>query len=600
MKKLNSFLTLIDIYGTRFHLLTNQKLKFKTWIGGIITLILSLIGLSFIYIFGKDFFFRKNPSFTESTIGEGYKIIDLSKEKIIIAFRIEDMNGNYINTSKYLYPKIVYYSAIPGEDGKSRSNHKEEYIPYRLCEESDFEGSDNFVLLYGTLFCIEWKNKSFGGYWDNEFLYYFSLRIFYCNNSEYYTNDINNKCSSVEELNELFSDKVLFSVYYSTVQFRVDDLKSPLSRQHTNYFTFLSHNFRKNDKLFLNEQIVNDDQGWLVSSDKNISTWGGNEIKSDYEYYDNDKITTQGFSSMIYSFNIYMTSTKNYYTRKYMKVPDILSMIGGLITFINIFGKNIYIPINLTMKKLKIINQLFDFIEEENTRIESGTVINNNSILYKLNDTCSTDKNNLNNKSNTNHDLISNYNKKLYSFHHNLNKDNKQKKKNKNTNKLKFKNYSTDYINKKKNNNQSIKKKNSNKIKVPEKAVNIVIQRNLEKYLICCCVKNKKKDIYDYVNEIYNEKCEILNYFNIFKDIGFIKDIFFNPNQVLAINSIKSIKKISINFKNNFNLINNQNNNNNIIYYFTNRFKSKKNNKIDNYIFDKLEEDIKERIKKKL
>ena len=121
----------------------------------------------------------------------------------------------------------------------------------------------------------------------------------------------------------------------------------------------------------------------------------------------------------------------------------------------------------------------------------------------------------------------------------------------------------------------------------------------MEKYLICCCVKNKKKDIYDYVNEIYNEKCEILNYFNIFKDIGFIKDIFFNPNQVLAINSIKSIKKISTNFKNNFNLINNQNNNN-IIYYFTNRFKSKKNNKIDNYIFDKLEEDIKERIKKKL
>ena len=90
MKKLNSFLTLIEIYGTKFHLLTNQKLKFKTWIGGIITLILSLIVLVLIYIFGKDFFFRKNTSFTEPTIGEGYKIIDLSKEKILIAFQIEN------------------------------------------------------------------------------------------------------------------------------------------------------------------------------------------------------------------------------------------------------------------------------------------------------------------------------------------------------------------------------------------------------------------------------------------------------------------------------------------------------------------------------
>ena len=600
MQKLNSFLTLIDIYGTKFHLLTNQKLKFKTWIGGIITTILSLIGLIFIYIFGEDFFFRKNPSFTQSTIGEGYEKIDLSKEKISIAFRVEDMNGNYLNISKYLYPKIVYYSAIPGEDGKSRSNHKEEYISYRLCEENDFEGSENFVLLYGTLFCIEWKNKTFGGYWDNEFLYYFSLRIFYCNNSEYYTNDNNTKCSTVDELNELFSNKVLFSVYYSTVEFRIDDLKNPLSRKHTNYFTFLSHNFRKNDKLFLNEQIVNDDQGWLISNYKNISIWGGNEIKSDYEYYDNEKITTEGFSSMIYSFNIYMTSTKNYYTRKYMKVPDVLYMIGGLITFINIFGKSIYIPINLTMKKLTIINQLFDFIEEEKTTIDNLTIINQNSVLTKLNDNYSNEKINSEKKNNNNRDLISSYNKMLYSFNNSMDNTNRPKEKNNNMNKLKSKNYSTGQIYQKEKNSQLIKKYKSNKLKIPEKVVEIVIKRNLDKFFFFFCIKKKKKDIYDYVSEIYNEKCEILNYFNIFKEIRFIKDIFFNPNQILAIDSIKTIKKISLNFKNNFNSINNGNNKSNIIYYFTNRFKSKKNNKIDNYIFDKLEEDIKEMVKKKL
>ena len=171
MKNFNSLLTLIDIYGSKFHLLINKKLKYKTWIGGVTTTFLSIIGLTFIYLFGNDFFFRKNPSFTESTIGEGYKTINLTEEKVIIAFRIEDMNGNYVNTSNYLYPKVVYYSAIPGEDGKSRSDFKEEFISYRLCEESDFEGSENLITLYGTLFCIEWKNKTFGGYWDHEFLY---------------------------------------------------------------------------------------------------------------------------------------------------------------------------------------------------------------------------------------------------------------------------------------------------------------------------------------------------------------------------------------------------------------------------------------------
>ena len=600
MKNFNSLLTLIDIYGSKFHLLINKKLNYKTWIGGVTTTFLSIIGLTFIYLFGNDFFFRKNPSFTESTIGEGYKTINLTEEKVIIAFRIEDMNGNYVNTSNYLYPKVVYYSAIPGEDGKSRSDFKEEYISYRLCEESDFEGSENLITLYGTLFCIEWKDKTFGGYWDNEFLYYFSFRIFYCNTSKYYSN--NTKCSSVEELNELFSDKLLFSVYYSTVEFRVDNYKKPLSKKHTNYFTFLSYNFRKNDKIFLNELIVNDDKGWIINSHKNTSIWGGNEIKSDYEYYDNDKVTTEGFSSMIYSFNIYMKSTKSYYTRIYLKIPDVLYKIGGLITFFNILGKTINTSINLSMKELTIIRQLFDFTEEEQTKSLSynkNRFNNSKLVLTNLNNSNSTNTLLFNNKkSNDNHDFIYSHNKRLFSVH--WNNINSQQKKNKNrNNKVKKVNFKTDIYTSKINEKEikEMKKPKIAKIEEPEKAIKIIIKKDLNKYLICCCSKNKKKDIYDFINEIFNEKCDILNYFNLFKDIGFIKDIFFTSNQILAIDSIK---KLNINCKNEIkSMVYYENKIYKIINYFTNKFKSRTNSKIDNYIYEKLEHNIKDKIKRK-
>ena len=53
-----------------------------------------------------------------------------------------------------------------------------------------------------------------------------------------------------------------------------------------------------------------------------------------------------------------MSSDKIYHTRKYMKIQEIFSMIGGLLTFFHFIGKNINISINLSMKKSKIVENL--------------------------------------------------------------------------------------------------------------------------------------------------------------------------------------------------------------------------------------------------
>ena len=599
MKKINSLLTIIDIYGTKFHLLMNKQLKFKTWIGGIITIILSLIGITFIYFFGEDFFFRKNPSYTESKIGEGYKTINLAKEKIIVAFRTEDINGNFLDSSKYIFPKVIYYSAVPGEDGKSRSNYKQEYISYRVCEESDFEGNENFISLYGTLYCIEWKNLTFGGYWDNEYLYYFSLRLFLCDNNTIYSSNNISKCTSIEDLNNFFSQDVYFSIYYTTTEFRVDSLKNPLSRKHTTYYVTLSHNLRKNERLYLNEQILNDDQGWLISNYKNISVWGADNIKSDFNYFDNEKTITEGYSAMFYSLNIYMASTKYYYTRKYMKIPDVLSMIGGLITLINLIGKFLNISINLSLRKLEIIEKLFDFSDKKLTKSFSFDNINflNSTILANLNKSNSFDQLDEQNYKNHNEKtLIMDYNKKRFSFNNKNNIGNQKSQDTKFNVKIKKSKFSTEIPKKIKENKSKPKKKEKIvKIEIPKNADNLLIRKDLKRILICCYSRKGEKDIYDLMNEIFNEKCDIIYYFKFCKEMGFIKEILFNPNQILALDFTK---KINININNNFDSINdnNQMKKIKIINYFSKRFKSKTNNDIDNFIFDKLELNIKQKI----
>ena len=618
VKQIRAFFLFIDIYGTKFHLFLNHQLKFKTWIGGIITIILSVIGLIFIYIFGNDFFFIKNPSYTHSSIGEDYKKINLTNEKVIIAFRFEDDYGLIPETSKYIFPKIYYYSAIPGEDGEYRSDYKEEYISYRKCVDNDFEGDQNLISLYGDLYCIEWENKTFGGFWDNKFIYYFEIRLFYCKNGENYSFN-NSICPTIQELNDYFSKQIYFSIYYTTVNFHVNDLKKPLIRTHSNYFTYISHNFRKTERIFLSEQILNDDQGWIISQHKNISCWGFDSFSSDYKYYENNLLNIEGFSTLFYSINIYMDSNKHYYTRKYMKIPDVLSMIGGLLTFFNLFGKIINRPINLSIKKLEIIERFFDFgedkkkykkeidfdnnINQNNKSTISNYLINSKSKLVNLSNSYSNimNKKEVNDKrNNKNNSSIFIYNKNLNSFR-GLNDLNNKSNQLKNSNQtINNKYYSVNSILKINISKFNMPKKKGikyNKKKLSEIMVKTMVKEDLKRkfFNICCCLhKNKKRDIYDLTNEIYSEKCDIFNYFRLLKDVNIIKEIFFNHYQIMA---IEFIKKINININDRFNpIINNQKKLNYLINYFKNRFKSKKNSNIDNYIYNELEEDIKKKI----
>ena len=152
-----------------------------------------------------------------------------------------------------------------------------------------------------------------------------------------------------------------------------------------------------------------------------------------------------------------MTNEKKYYTRKYMKIQDLLSIIGGLFTFFNLLGQKISYSINIKMKKFKIIEKFFDFEEDiETERNKKMNNNNNNSISNLIN-------NSILNNSYSNTNIM---NKNTY-----IKKDNE----NKNINNILMAFHSTDNLNnynKNLNNkkvlfgNFVIKKVKSNKIEV--------------------------------------------------------------------------------------------------------------------------------------
>ena len=53
------FFKQIDIFGTKFHFLTYKKHKFKTFIGGIMTLVIYILAFLIIFFLEDDFFIEK-------------------------------------------------------------------------------------------------------------------------------------------------------------------------------------------------------------------------------------------------------------------------------------------------------------------------------------------------------------------------------------------------------------------------------------------------------------------------------------------------------------------------------------------------------------
>ena len=357
----------IDIIGSKFHFYQGKSPKRKTIIGGFLTIFMLVTFTTLIIIFGSNFFTRKNPSVTMSIENDlKYEIIDLKKEKVFFAFRIEDYNGNFVNVSEILYFKIFYYSGEEDENGIYHSKINNEYLSYHICNDTDYNDRD-LSKNYGILYCPDLGGKKFGGYWDSPNLYYFEIQVFFCENGSNYSSK-NQKCTSIEKLRDFFNqdNPKFFAFYYPLIEFNPLSYTNPIRKRYKNYYYILNYRLQRNDDVFLKKTIMNDDKGWLFNKYVNFSDWGVDSFRTTYAYYWDDDLTFEGTSSKIYELNLYTTMEKNYYSRYYMKIQNVIAIAGSLINLIFYICELLTAFVGDNILKLEIIQNTFDFSDRNN------------------------------------------------------------------------------------------------------------------------------------------------------------------------------------------------------------------------------------------
>ncbi len=170
MKSIVPVISSLDAYGSLFSFTINRESKYKTFLGGMISLLSFLFIGSFTFLFGKDFFFRKNPKivFVQENLSAQINRGKISNKNLTIAWRIEDTNRKQVSyTSDLFYTSIAYYSYIFSYE-KNETIKIKKNIPVKKCNEIFAVGEFPDFLI------------------DHNYLYYFNASEWNCVDFEFF------------------------------------------------------------------------------------------------------------------------------------------------------------------------------------------------------------------------------------------------------------------------------------------------------------------------------------------------------------------------------------------------------------------------------
>ena len=360
----------LDIFGTTFTFYIEKHRKYYTTLGGVLSVISIFIGIIVFVFISIDDFMHNNPISTTSTSEEGHKNIKFGNEKVWIPWRIRDFGGKTINHIDFLYPIIYYYQGLRNET--NYMNVKYRHLDYKLCNETLMKNNSKQFIIdmdLNQLFCIDMDDLDVGGNWDADFLNLVTLDLYNCKDGIDYDEN-NSNCTTYDKIEEIAgkNNNLQFEIYYPIVNYQPMNKKNPIFIKYINYFYHLSRFSNKIERLHLQKHILNDDQGFFLTSIKSYSYWGIFSLNGDsYSIGNKRDLMNEGSTSRFYSFNIYIKNEIVYYNRSYKKIFLIIANGLPIVNIIINCFKCFVKAIKISSGNRKLTELLFENLKERKT-----------------------------------------------------------------------------------------------------------------------------------------------------------------------------------------------------------------------------------------
>jgi hypothetical protein len=368
-----NILATADIYGSPFMFTTFGTYKFKTSFGGILTGLTLVIAVLFSFLFGRDFYFRKNPKIVISEINPKDPVaIPINTTNFTIMFRVDNYDNKPLwDFQKYFYLEWMYGIRRWNDTLKSQESVGALPLDIKLCSElkSILPETAQMYNLDDWL-CIDLYQYNatitMGGSYEDKFFNNLYFTIYFCDGLGDHTINGINKCSNLTEAYHwLETTSAVFSMMYPVAYFNPNSLDKPLDFKMKTYSFPLQLNLVKWDYFSFSQIKLADDIGWIVQNVKNSTIPTFQEQNFDYRFYTVDNMATPGSDSNIYTLLLQFTKQTILYSRSYMKIQELLAVMGGFVTTTMSIFRIISMLMNMLIRNVYIFDELFSYDEKD-------------------------------------------------------------------------------------------------------------------------------------------------------------------------------------------------------------------------------------------
>lgn len=352
----------LDVYGVRTEFFIGKASKFKSSLGGFLSLIFIFSALILFFLLGNDMITSRNPELVTSEVyNHQPSRSTVGKNGYFFIFGME--NSNY----QHFYDDSIYdvflqnITIISNETGSITTVSD---IPIERCSEDHLPADLKSYFLrvvktpINNLICVK-KGYEFDieGSYDSLIHKYIFLNIKTCKNST----TKNTICQPQEVIEDILQQSY-FAFYSNDYLIDARNLENPGTVIGRDYFVATTPNIRKGIVKYISTNHIISDESWIFNSEKRYN----------YTSYVNDKESFE-----IRSYNIgeetktlcnMLIRKMNYekvYTRKYKKIHNVFADMSG---FLNILFMVLYLltfKINSKLYYEALANILFNFEQGE-------------------------------------------------------------------------------------------------------------------------------------------------------------------------------------------------------------------------------------------